>query len=203
MWSLDERIQGELPSQALSTNGGLLPGGGTSFMPEYGLIESLTRSQTSGRVNRPMPSGHRELLEPSTDSDVRLSQLAQHAQMLGLYGSHGGILNADQYASLVFDHVPQVLSQLARSVLNRSVVSIRSRSSLELPLFQFKPNSVECKDVVAEVLGLLRARYSDWEVALWFVAPNRALGGRLPVELARAEDVGVCDAARAEFSWAY
>ncbi|WP_332751086.1 hypothetical protein [Hydrogenophaga sp.] len=61
-------------------------------------------------------------------SDVRPSQWHQIDRILHVYSRYGGVMNADQYASVLGEHQPQPASQLARAILNRDLVCIQGGS---------------------------------------------------------------------------
>lgn len=133
-----------------------------------------------------------------SDADERLFRLAEHAQMLEIYGRFGGLLDADQYVARVREGTDQPLSVVARWIVDRDLVLICDRMSMEVPLFQFAPGTNERLPSVRAVIAELRDSHSDWDIALWFVSKNPHLQDQMPIELVRSNDSAVHAASRAD-----
>ena len=89
------------------------------------------------------------------------------------------------------------LSDLARAIASREVLSFEWGGHLWLPLFQFEYRELTVHTSVLALLRELSAVLDDWEMADWFVAPNAWLENSAPLSLVFADSARVLDAARA------
>jgi hypothetical protein len=114
------------------------------------------------------------------------------------FRASGGVAGCDEVARLLRDHSNQPISQLARLIVTRQLVSFAWRSQTFIPLFQFDFAQMTIRPCVQFVIAELSSAFDDWEVANWFVRPNSALDYVAPVDMLAVDAVGVLSAARAD-----
>jgi hypothetical protein len=116
-----------------------------------------------------------------------------------LFRASGGMAGCDEVARLLREHSDQPISQLARWIVTRQLVSFSWRSQTFIPLFQFDfAQMVAVRPCVQLVIAELSNAFDDWELANWFVRPNSALDYLAPVEVLVTDLPGVLSAARAD-----
>lgn len=112
--------------------------------------------------------------------------------------AHGGLLSSDELLVLLGRHSSQPISRLARWIVDHEVLSFAWQSRTMLPLFQFERATMALRPVVRAVLRELAPALSDWEICLWFAAPNAWLADASPLEAMVRDAPAVLDAARGE-----
>jgi hypothetical protein len=84
--------------------------------------------------------------------------------------------------------------ELPSGVTDR-LFSVNDGSTERYPVFQMRGD--EPIPEIEIILGLLRPKFSDWEIAMWFTAPNTWLGDwRTPADVLELQPTKVVDAAR-------
>jgi hypothetical protein len=114
------------------------------------------------------------------------------------FRTSGGVASCDEVTRLLRDHSNQPISQLARWIVTRQLVSFAWRSQTFIPLFQFDFAQMTIRPCVQLVIAELSNAFDDWEVANWFVRPNSALDYLAPLEMLATDLAGVLSAARAD-----
>jgi len=120
-------------------------------------------------------------------------QAGRSAQVNAVLAARGGVQSADGIASRMRPYYDQPISQLARWIVKREIVTVPSQSCV-VPLFQFDQSRMTLKTEVTAALAELVPVFDDLEVANWFIEPSRWLGG-----LGASGKFGAgrcCDAAR-------
>lgn len=107
-----------------------------------------------------------------------------------------GLVGADQLAELMRRAMPQPISQLARWIVERQVVSVQGPAGTLLPLFQFTDDLAGLRPGLAATLAELSAVFSDEELALWWARGNSSLGGDAPADRLATQPLAVWQAAR-------
>jgi len=77
------------------------------------------------------------------------------------------------------------------------IFSVQYQGATLFPGFQFDAAG-RPRPVIADVIGALGHRGSEWELALWFVAETGWLGGRRPIDLLDSDPEAVRRAASLE-----
>lgn len=122
----------------------------------------------------------------------------QFLTMEAAFNRTGGLSSADEVVRLARGLHDQPVSELARWIVDRSIVAFDWQGMTLLPMFQFDLATMDRQPGLVPVLAELRSAYDDWELASWFARPNPWLGGRTPAESLTAEPAAVLDAARAD-----
>lgn len=142
------------------------------------------------------------LLHPSWPPARLLSAPASADQtfitLLDAYRPTGGLLRGDVFLDCLAQGNSEGLIRLARKIADRQVLSFRWADSAWLPMFQFAAPSLEPRDEVGSVLHEWEGAWDGWDIAQWFVAPNRWLGGVAPLSELFVHVEHVRDAARAD-----
>jgi hypothetical protein len=166
---------------------------------------------SEGNVNRPLAiptTSH-----PHSDLPVRAPSFAgcndfhtgferiehmQHEAMSHAFRSHGGFMSSDDVAHGLRGVCDQPISRLARWIVSRSIITISWRAQTLVPAFQFDRADMSIVPGVANVLQELRTAFDNWEMALWFAAPNAWLDYAAPVALLANDASSVVQAARTD-----
>jgi hypothetical protein len=122
----------------------------------------------------------------------------QHEAMTHAFRAHGGFISSDDVAQGLRGVCDQPVSRLARWIVSRSIISIGWRAQTLMPAFQFDLTDMSIVPVVKDVLGELRPVFDDWDLALWFAAPNACLDYAAPVALLADDASSVLQAARTD-----
>ena len=122
----------------------------------------------------------------------------QHEAMTHAFRGHGGFLSSDDVAQGLRGVCDQPVSKLARWIVSRSIISISWRAQTLIPAFQFDRADMSIVPGVADVLQELRTVFDNWELALWFAAPNAWLDYAAPVTLVTEDALSVLQAARTD-----
>jgi hypothetical protein len=128
--------------------------------------------------------------EAQSDSSVRS---LKHA-----YRNSGGVASCDDVALLLREHSNQPISQLARWIVSRQLVSFVWRSQTFIPLFQFDFAPMGIRPCVQQVIAELSGALDDWELSNWFVRPNSELDYVAPLVALATDLPAVLSAARAD-----
>jgi hypothetical protein len=96
------------------------------------------------------------------------------------YRALGGVMCADDLVLIARVLMPQPLSWVARSIVDRSILTFTWRSRVFVPRFQFGAHPLQVTSQVSGAMGELEAVYADNLLASWFVEPNCWLGQRRP-----------------------
>lgn len=135
---------------------------------------------------------------PCIPALLQPAEVSQYRQMEAAFRGRGGISSADEVVSLLNRHTDQPISRLARWIVDHQVLSFQWRSGTKLPLFQFDLLSMVPQPSVVAVISELVPALSDWEICLWFAAPNAWLAEATPVEEIVQNAPAVIEAARTE-----
>ena len=122
----------------------------------------------------------------------------QFDAMSHAFRPHGGFAASDDVMRRLRPLSDQPLSMLARWIVSRTVLSVSWRDQSLLPMFQFDLADMSIKPACARVVAELKDVFDDWELALWFAAPNVWLDHAAPVALLADEEFAVLQAARAD-----
>ena len=122
----------------------------------------------------------------------------QFDAMSHAFRPHGGFAGSDDVMRRLRPLSDQPLSMLARWIVSRTVLSVSWRDQSLLPMFQFELADMSVKPACARVVEELKDVFDDWELALWFAAPNVWLDHAAPVALLADEEFAVLQAARAD-----
>ena len=146
------------------------------------------------------PQPHSVLVRPTLPAvrptPARRSEDRQFDLMLDSFEHHGGIRSGNHIALMMRRRSAQPVSELARAIVERRVVCLRQGSELLVPLFQFDPQSMQLLPEASAVIAALAPAFDDWEVAFWFVQPNRRLDELAPIDVLRSDPQAVLEAAR-------
>ena len=79
------------------------------------------------------------------------------------------------------------------------IFSVNDGSADRYPLFQLRPDDGKPRPEIKAILEVLKSKLSNWQVAIWFTAPNAWTGDwRRPVDLLDKDPAAVLVAARQE-----
>lgn len=117
--------------------------------------------------------------------------------MLDAYTRTGGVSTGDEIAAAMAGNGDQPVSQLARWIVDREVVSFSWQSVLLLPRFQFRGPAMSRQPSIVTAMRELREVLTDWDAALWFALPNVGLDGDSPADCFSQNPSAVCHAASA------
>ncbi len=126
-----------------------------------------------------------------------LDQDRRFADVLRAYKDVGGLGRGDEVAER-FRACGGELSQLARWIVERHVLSFEWRSELWLPWFQFHPVHMTVDATTRQIAGELTGTFDGMQLARWFVEPNCWLGNRKPAALLADAPDDVRHAARTD-----
>lgn len=126
------------------------------------------------------------------------SERIQYESMNHAFRLTGGFLSTDEVAQRLRRVVDQPISRLARWIVSRSVISISWRAQTLMPAFQFQLAEMSIRPCFASVLLELRDVFDNWELALWFAAPNAWLDYAAPVTIMPDDALAVMQAARTD-----
>ena len=128
------------------------------------------------------------------------------------YRAHEARRWADARAAFLADHESVTAPELARLTGSRSInpsarahswakanriFSVNDGTGERYPLFQLREG--QPLPQLAEILPILKRKLSNWQIALWFTAPNAWVGDwRRPIDLLTDSPDVVIDAARHE-----
>lgn len=129
---------------------------------------------------------------PAADADDHF------VAMLGAYRRSGGLARADEVVTLLESCGRPGVTTLARWIVARSVISFEWQLQAWLPWFQFRPGDDGPEPALPAVVAELSAVYDGWELATWFVQPNPALAGGVPIDRIDGDPDAVLQAARAD-----
>ncbi len=115
--------------------------------------------------------------------------------MLDAYARTGGVSTGDEIAAAMAGNSDQPVSQLARWIVDREVVSFSWQSVLLLPRFQFRGPAMSRQPAIVTAMRELREVLSDWDAALWFALSNIGLDGFSPADCFEQSPSAVCHAA--------
>lgn len=122
----------------------------------------------------------------------------QYEAMSHAFRAHGGFVCTDEVAQRLRCVADQPIARLARWIVSRSVISIAWRAQTLMPAFQFEVDEMSIRPCVAAVLQELRDVFDNWELALWFAAPNAWLDYAAPVAIMTEDALAVLQAARTD-----
>ena len=161
----------------------------------------MTRIQPPIQVNhvRPIDPAWRSAIfggcERLNDAQCQIRR-KQLAVMKHAFRLHGGFLDTDEVALRLRCSCDQPITRLARWIVSRSIVCISWEAKTLIPVFQFVDADMairpSCTAILAELLDVL----DNWEIGLWFAAPNPRLGFATPVAILAQEGPEVLRAAR-------
>ncbi len=122
----------------------------------------------------------------------------QYEAMNHAFRSHGGFVCTDEVAQRLRSVVDQPISRLARWIVSRSVISISWRAQTLMPAFQFQLAEMSIRPCFSDVIQELRDVFDNWELAMWFAAPNAWLDYAAPVAIMADDALAVLQAARTD-----
>ncbi len=118
--------------------------------------------------------------------------------MLNSYRSSGGLARAKEVFSLFKTRSDLGVAALARSIAQRSVLSLQWHADVWMPLFQFERQSMTVKPIMGPVFAALNSVCTPWALAHWCAQPNQWLDGESPADILDADATRVLRAACAE-----
>jgi hypothetical protein len=128
----------------------------------------------------------------------RRAEDRQFVIMEQAFNRTGGLTTSDEIARLTRRRCEQPISELARWIVSREVVSFTWQSVTLLPTFQFELADMTLHDGTRRVIRELVDVYDNWGLAWWFACPNHWLDGRAPADAIAQESKDVLNAARAD-----
>ena len=111
---------------------------------------------------------------------------------------HGGFVDGNEVVRRLRRQSDQPLSTLGRWIASRGVVNVSWRDQILMPLFQFDLEDMSIRPACTRIAGELKDVFDDWELALWFAAPNAWLDFAAPVALVASDEFAVRQAARTD-----
>lgn len=167
---------------------------------------------------------HTTVLRPATDPSLRFAQrvrratqntsstpdssslplllqspeACQYRELNRAFRASGGIVSSEEILTLLMRHTSQPISRLAHWIVDHEVISFPWQSRTMLPLFQFDLATMTLRPPVSAVVHELAPALGDWDICLWFVAPNAWLADASPLEAIAQDAPAVLDAARGE-----
>lgn len=151
------------------------------------------------RARAPARPAHRRM-DLSHRLDWYGNELLRQTQfdlMRRTFSDLGGLLCSEELERRLRPAVDQPISQIARWIVSRSIVTVQWQARTWIPAFQFLLPDFAVRPCCARVLCELEAVFDDWELACWFASPNAWLGGASPASCVE-QDVLVLQAARAD-----
>lgn len=121
---------------------------------------------------------------------------SQFAAMQTAYGGCGGMVRAEELVALSSSGDGPDVSQLARWIVERTVMGIEWQKQLWLPLFQFNPLAMQPRADIEPVFAELVPVMDAWALAVWFARPHPALDSRSPLAALATDLPAVRNAAR-------
>ena len=144
-------------------------------------------------------AGHPEGPASALRRTNRAPPMREHAAMVQSYRVAGGLVNSDRAAALLGRYREQPISQLARWIVGRRVVSFEWEGERLIPLFQFDLSDMSPHQRVTQVLcELVDAFDDDLQVAAWFTRPSCWLRWAQPLAMFESDYAEVLGAARAD-----
>ena len=141
---------------------------------------------------RRMPDGR-----PRPPCSATLANPASAALAARFEGT-GGAVDGDTLAALLRKHATQPISQVARWIVERRIVTFCEGGRLLVPLFQFDLAQVSLRPAMPRVIALLSDTFDEFELATWFAEPNERLHGVAPAECISVDERSVVRVARAD-----
>lgn len=163
-------------------------------------MEETSILQRRRRVERhaPIPCPPAPMRQRADADAGGRTQVDELRRMLAAYGRAGGVATGDEVAGKMRDRFDRPVSQLARWIADRQLVSFTWGAAVLIPLFQFEEPAMARRPPVTDALAELRPFTDDWDCALWFVQPNCWLDGGLPIDRLASQASAVLHAARAD-----
>jgi hypothetical protein len=125
------------------------------------------------------------------------SRHAQFECMRQSFSGHGGLLCSEELERQLRPRLEQPISQIARWIVSRSIVTLSWEARTWIPAFQFLQPELAVRPCCGRVVSELEAVFDDWELAWWFATPNTWLDGASPVSCLDRDEL-VLQAARAD-----
>lgn len=135
---------------------------------------------------------------PQAAALLQTLQAREYRKMKHAFSASGGLVSSDDALTLLMRHTDQPISQLARWIVDREVISFQWEWRTVLPLFQFDLPTMTPRSSVTAVIRELIPALSDWEMCLWLIAPNAWLADAAPLDAISLDARAVLDAARGE-----
>ena len=147
----------------------------------------------SGRPLMGMPDANCRPYSTHARLDIQQFEAMCHA-----FRPHGAFVTGDEAVRMLRGISDRPLSTLARWIVSRSVLNISWQGESLIPMFQFNAFDMSMRPSCACAVAELKDVFDDWELALWFAAPNSWLDYAAPVAMLDDEGVAVLQAARAD-----
>ena len=174
--------QGERDAEALAQ---LLAATAHAWDRQGHRVEELIEALTPQQLELPTPAA---LLQARRNVEARSGLLREF-----------GALDSAQVAELAGSRATNRAALANRWRAEQRVVAVPLRDELLYPGFQFTGEGKPHTAVGAALAELLSdPQMSDWQAALWFIAPSGWLGGRRPADLLDEDADAVVEAARRE-----
>ena len=144
--------------------------------------------------------GHQSNLNIA-DMDIKSDSLPssrEFAAMLLAFKTTGGALRSDELSRLLEQRKKGDQVRLAKLVGSRELCSFEWHCKCWVPMFQFEPGDLSMRPGPRQVIFELGGFRQGWALAKWFVQPNAALNGRLPIDLMQSDLDDVLAAARSD-----
>jgi len=117
--------------------------------------------------------------------------------LLEAFRATGGTAPGEIVARLLEERQVGAAPRLAQLAESGQIFGLEWRSSLWIPMFQFKADDLALKPASQSVREELPSWWSGWDLACWFAQGNEGLDGRRPVDLLDTELAAVLRAAQA------
>jgi len=131
---------------------------------------------------------------PAASTDYRTHEARRWAETRAAFLAEHESVTAPELAKLTGSHSINPSARAHSWVKANRIFSVNDGTGERYPLFQLREG--QPLPQLAEILPLLKRKLTNWQIALWFTAPNAWVGGwRRPVDaLTEAPEV-VIDAA--------
>lgn len=137
---------------------------------------------------QPRLTQHEDGVHSERDENLRFLRLLRQCRPFG------GLLR-DCDALGLADVGKGALSDLARGVVRRDLLSVQWDGTVWLPVFQFDWPELKARSDLIPLIKELRTTLNDWELTQWFVSPHSLLGELAPLDALREGLRAVYDAA--------
>jgi hypothetical protein len=119
-------------------------------------------------------------------------------ELLAAYRHSGGLARGSEVALRVANRRSDGTAWLEDCIERRTLVSLDWHSGLWLPLFQFEPSDMSLRNEVHRTCTELCGVMDGWDLAVWFIRPQRLLQHCSPLQLLDSDPERVFEAARRE-----
>lgn len=145
---------------------------------------------------RTQPVAEEESGAPAS-SDYQVHEARRWAEARATFLAEHESVTAPELARLTGSKSANLSARAHSWVKANRIFSVNDGTAGRYPLFQLREG--QPLPQLAEILPMLRRKLSNWQIALWFTAPNAWVGGwRRPIDVLTESPDIVLDAARHE-----